>query len=373
MTILKLPNIVYPLQHLDKTNEIIDVVNAQLNTSYSEQNPALTPVEGVATWTVTHNLGTEDVSCTVYQGDSEVLADITVTSANVVTIKMNSSSNIVAETYSVLVLAKGGLTGSGSSITVDSSLSTTSENPVQNKVITTVLNGKLDSNNFLPAGTTINVKLDGTGDFNNLPDAISYLTGKYSNGMVTVQLGDGVFEVSDTVSILGDRFNIPTLRIRGNGVDKTTVKQTGDKTCFNLEWGQHDVYFQNLKIQNVNKNSTGVQVGSTLFVLFDGIIIDNFVVGISNIGGISRVASNVTIQNCTYGVSSDRLGCAQTNGGSQNILFSNVGTAWRVTSGGMVACVHNVAQATYTNVTNICSQAINTWTANGYICGNFPS
>lgn len=36
-------------------------------------------------------------------------------------------------------------TGGGSSITVDSALSSTSENPVQNKVINSALNGKVDN------------------------------------------------------------------------------------------------------------------------------------------------------------------------------------------------------------------------------------
>lgn len=35
--------------------------------------------------------------------------------------------------------------GGGSSVTVDSALSSTSENPVQNKVITSALNGKVDN------------------------------------------------------------------------------------------------------------------------------------------------------------------------------------------------------------------------------------
>lgn len=136
MTVIqKLPNIVYPLSHVNKTNEIIDALNDGLNSSYSEESPALTPVEGVCTWTITHNLGTEDVNCTVYEGSSEVVTKIDVTSENVVTVKINSSSNVAAKAYSVLVLAKGGMGGSGGSITVDSSLSATSENPVQNKVI----------------------------------------------------------------------------------------------------------------------------------------------------------------------------------------------------------------------------------------------
>ena len=246
MSIIKLPNIVYPLQHLDKTNEIIDVVNSQLNTSYSESNPVLTSTEGVATWTVTHNLGTEEVSCTVYQGDNEVLADVAITSANVVTIKFNSASNISAETYSVLVLAKGGLAGAGGVVSVDSELSTTSLNPVQNKVVTTALNGKaskdLDNitnagkvniaNVSLPSSTYTSLTLEASGTRYTAPADGYYQISKFSSApyqqlYVTntkfyisgVDGSNGVFSVyssgnsSDVISALipvckGDKINI---------------------------------------------------------------------------------------------------------------------------------------------------------------------
>ena len=138
---------VKPLTLLNKTNEIIDTVNEQLNTSYTETNPALTSIEGVCTWVITHNLDTEEVSCTVYEGDDEVFAKVEITSENVVTVTINSSVNISKDIYSVLILAKGGLdNSSSSSITVDTELSSTSTNPIQNKVITTALNDRLNIN-----------------------------------------------------------------------------------------------------------------------------------------------------------------------------------------------------------------------------------
>ena len=39
-------------------------------------------------------------------------------------------------------------TGGGTSVTVDSALSSTSENPVQNKVITSALNGKVSTTTY---------------------------------------------------------------------------------------------------------------------------------------------------------------------------------------------------------------------------------
>ena len=103
------PKAVKPIELLSKTNEVIDAINESINSSYSEKNPALTVVEGVCTWTVTHNLNTEEVSVSVYENDEEIFVKNTITSENVVTITINSSSNISAETYSVLVLAKGGV------------------------------------------------------------------------------------------------------------------------------------------------------------------------------------------------------------------------------------------------------------------------
>ena len=73
--------------------------------SYSETNGALTQSGGVCTWTVTHNLNNSNVIVSVYEvstGD-KVLFDATITSANVVTIKILSASNISAGTYKAVV------------------------------------------------------------------------------------------------------------------------------------------------------------------------------------------------------------------------------------------------------------------------------
>lgn len=72
---------------------------------YSTSNGALTQSGGLCTWTVTHNLGTKNVQVTVYETSSgdEVIVDSTRTSTSVVTVKINSSSNISAGTYTVVV------------------------------------------------------------------------------------------------------------------------------------------------------------------------------------------------------------------------------------------------------------------------------
>jgi hypothetical protein len=72
---------------------------------YSESNPALTQSGGVCTWTVTHNLGSRNVEVKVYEISSweEVVTSVALTSTNAVTVKLNSTSNITAATYQVVV------------------------------------------------------------------------------------------------------------------------------------------------------------------------------------------------------------------------------------------------------------------------------
>ena len=72
---------------------------------YSATNPALTQSGGLCTWTVTHSLGTKNVQVTVYETSSgeEVTVDTIRTSTSVVTVKINSTSNIAASTYTVIV------------------------------------------------------------------------------------------------------------------------------------------------------------------------------------------------------------------------------------------------------------------------------
>lgn len=74
--------------------------------TYSAQNPALTVSGGICTWTVTHNMNNSNVGIHVYEvstGD-EVMYDRSITSANVVTVKILADANIAANTYKVVIL-----------------------------------------------------------------------------------------------------------------------------------------------------------------------------------------------------------------------------------------------------------------------------
>lgn len=68
-------------------------------------NPALTSTGGVCTWTISNTLATADVIVTLKEvsTNDEVEASVTTTSSNIV-IKMNSTSNISANTYKAVII-----------------------------------------------------------------------------------------------------------------------------------------------------------------------------------------------------------------------------------------------------------------------------
>lgn len=83
---------------------------------YSESNPALTQSGGVCTWTVTHNFNSRNIEVKVYEISTweEVLVSVALTSTAVATIKLNSTSNISAATYQVVVAGTKGSSNGGS-------------------------------------------------------------------------------------------------------------------------------------------------------------------------------------------------------------------------------------------------------------------
>jgi len=72
---------------------------------FAVNNTSLTASGGVCTWSITNSLGTADVGVHVYEvstGD-EVMVSTTVASGTI-TVKINSSSNIAADTYRAVVI-----------------------------------------------------------------------------------------------------------------------------------------------------------------------------------------------------------------------------------------------------------------------------
>ena len=83
------------------------LVTDSFTKKYAVNNGALTSSGGICTWTVTHSLGTKDVTIQVYEVGSpysQVEVDVEHTSTSVATLKIVSASTISADTYRVVVI-----------------------------------------------------------------------------------------------------------------------------------------------------------------------------------------------------------------------------------------------------------------------------
>jgi hypothetical protein len=75
-------------------------------TKYAVSNSAITVSSGVATWTVTHSLGSQDVivQVRVISTNELVEVDVALTSTTVATLSWVSAANVPADTYRVVVI-----------------------------------------------------------------------------------------------------------------------------------------------------------------------------------------------------------------------------------------------------------------------------
>jgi hypothetical protein len=92
---------------VDKAGLESALVSDGFPKKYAVENTSLTSTSGVCTWTVTHNLGTKDVTVQVYEvaaDYAQVEVDVQHTSTSAITIKINSASTISADTYRVVVI-----------------------------------------------------------------------------------------------------------------------------------------------------------------------------------------------------------------------------------------------------------------------------
>jgi len=69
-------------------------------------NPALTSVNDICTWTVTHTLNTQDIVAQVYDNTTNKLitANIIPTTASSITVELTSSNNISANAYRIVII-----------------------------------------------------------------------------------------------------------------------------------------------------------------------------------------------------------------------------------------------------------------------------
>jgi hypothetical protein len=83
----------------------LTTLNNSVVHKITAQNGALTASGGVCTWSISNTLATADVVVSVYETSSneEVMCSITVAS-NTITVKINSTSNIAANTYKAVII-----------------------------------------------------------------------------------------------------------------------------------------------------------------------------------------------------------------------------------------------------------------------------
>ncbi len=226
--------------------------------------------------------------------------------------------------------------------------------------------------NFIPAGTVTDVKLDGSGQFTKLSDAINYLTGKWSNGTVTIQLGEGTFAEAEPITIDGNKFNISNLEIKGTSSTGTIVSFSSS-TPTNL-YVINNAFVSIFDMQfSANASSWCIEQNQQSTLFMENCLVSNVSArGIQVISG-SRLCISTKIT--VIGISSKGvIGIACSGGGQiafknqSNIAMSNFSTGLAVGSGGLIAL--NYCTQTFSNVTNTTNQGIGTATTNGFIAGS---
>lgn len=131
------------------------------------------------------------------------------------------------------VIAQSG-SGGGSTVTVDDALSDTSENPVQNKVVTTALNKKLENKatgeNALsvlgpavPAPGAVLIGYDITGQYCTYSVAIGYLA-KVGNSANAIAIGYDTFASERAIAIGGSAYALSSYAIQIGQGSNTSSK-----------------------------------------------------------------------------------------------------------------------------------------------------
>lgn len=238
--------------------------------------------------------------------------------------------------------------------------------------VSTGISGGGEDANFLPAGTVINVKADGTGDFATLKDAVDSLQGKWSNGVIKIQLDSGVHILNDTIAFNGSENGIPLLIISGNGAENTILQSglTGTGYLLRVRFNAN-VHMEDLKVAHPSGTSStdyrGFEIGEcarlSLYrtITFDGIsrCCHNYANGVVIIAGTVNVLNSKIAFNVSGGI--------LTSASNQILNLTNVGTAFNISNGGQM---HGYGlNVNKTNVTKVSNMSVNTATNDGWITG----
>ena len=249
------------------------------------------------------------------------------------------------------------------SSTVDSTLSSASTNPVQNKVIKSALDEKLNKSGFISAGTIISVNVDGSGDFATIQDAINSLTDKWSSGEVTIFLGEGTFNFSEVVSVNCRYFNFGKIVIKGSGIDKTILQ--GNSVLRTEGSSTQVVEIRELTLKGLSKSDSS---SYSFMADYDSNarlvsikVSDNYN-GIISQRNAKTYCYNISVDNCVNGI--------LTRGGlltasDTNISISQTTNGIKSTNAGRIF-LSNV-NVTSSSVSTLYSPSINTLSENGFI------
>lgn len=225
--------------------------------------------------------------------------------------------------------------------------------------------------NYLPDGTTITVNLDGSGDFTDLPSAIDYLTDKFSSGTVTIQLGEGTFELSAVLTINTNKFTFGQLKIVGSGIDTTTIYKATSSEYTAMIYVQNSgtVYFQDFTIKSDNTNyGRGIEPQDFSNVVCDKLAFEGFAHAAIYVerGATCMLGKYINLKNCLNAVLVNGAWFTTMYGAIFNCT-SGVTTIATVQQGGLVQLV----RCYYTgSPSKAASQTIGSVSANGFITGS---
>lgn len=109
MTVSKITTPPNAQEQINKINEIIDNLGGGGSSGlvYSATNSAITPTSGIASWTVSHNLNTSNIVVSLFSNGLEIEKNVTINSANSITIEFSATSTVTAGSVRVVVLGSG--------------------------------------------------------------------------------------------------------------------------------------------------------------------------------------------------------------------------------------------------------------------------
>lgn len=256
--------------------------------------------------------------------------------------------------------------------------------------------------NFLPAGTIITVETDGSGDFTELSDAVNYLTGKYSNGEVKIELGEGTFNESQWIKMNGTDFNIPYISIIGKGTSNTIIEwdySETTSTIFSTFSVSHlylsEISFKN-KVYSESVNYWGFQAWKQSNVEIHNCNFENLSNSItSNTGSNVSLSGTINIKNTrSHAIQAQFTGKITSGEANSNIIniensskrgdvvsasgghltlantklnINNANCGVSVSLGGLIQFTN--VTFNFTNVTTKCNVTPNTISSNGIAMG----